>query len=186
MNSGIIVGIVLLVLGVIVYFIVRSTYEKGQGSIDLRVTDKAPEGIKSLFITASRVRVKQGTDDDGSGWIDLVTDPVTFDLVAVVDIEKSLGITKLPAGHYGQLRMDIVKAIAVNDSDEEIVVTVPSSSLRLVSGFKVPTEGSVVLTLDFDANASLIETGPGKLIFKPVLQLLSRSPQIPFDNTQTF
>ena len=47
----------------------------------------------------------------------------------------------------------------------------PGGKLKIVRPFTVETGGSTVLTLDFDGEKSLISTGNGNFMFKPVVQL---------------
>ena len=177
--------IFIIVAPIFTFYIYRSFIEK-RGSVDLRVTDRAPEGIANLFVTTDNIEVKSNADPTESGWLKLVSTETTFDLVSLVGVEESLGVTELSAGKYGQLRMGIVKVVAVKTDGTKVDVTVPSSVLRLVKGFIVPESGTVILTIDFDVEKSLIITGKGGITLKPVVQLLSRPANEEFDSSKTF
>lgn len=50
--------------------------------------------------------------------------------------------------------------------------TLPSDKLKIIGNFDVEQDGTTTITLDFDADKSLVITGEGKILFKPVVKLL--------------
>jgi hypothetical protein len=54
---------------------------------------------------------------------------------------------------------------------EEHIATAPSGKIRIVRSFLVEDGGKTVLTLDFNGKKSVLVTGAGKYLFKPVINL---------------
>jgi hypothetical protein len=93
--------------------------------------------------------------------------------VAVIGIEDVLGTEAFASGKYTQIRMDVVSVIVTVEGDDR-EATVPGGKLRLVSPFDVEEGIVTVVTLDFDADKSVVITGNGAVQFKPVVKLLVR------------
>jgi len=54
----------------------------------------------------------------------------------------------------------------------EAGIVLPSGELKIVGTFDIEPETRTILTIDFDAEDSLVFTGEGKVIFKPVVKLI--------------
>ncbi len=79
------------------------------------------------------------------------------------------------AGWYTQLRLDIKSVDIVVGVGEEAVhhdAKVPSGKIKLVGPFEVIENGVTEITLDFNGEKSVLVTGNGEYIFKPVIKLL--------------
>lgn len=179
------IGLVLLLAGCIIggYFLLR---KPNQGQLELRVTDKVDGDITSVILTVSQIRissVSSDSDSDKVGTI-LMEGPVTFDLVTVKGIEEILGSQSLPEAEYRQLRMVVDKCM-VTLNGEQIEATVPSGVLKVVHPFQITKGKTTVVTLDFDANESLVQAGD-KLMLRPVVKLLVRDSTQPFNVQETF
>lgn len=59
--------------------------------------------------------------------------------------------------------------------------SVPSEWIKLVRPFDVVSGETTTLTLDFDAAQSVVVTGAGDVMFKPVIRLLVREGEGPPD-----
>jgi hypothetical protein len=147
------------------------------GTVDVRVTDAPDPSISAILITASSIQVHRATASDDA-WETVVEGPVEFDLLKVVSKEQSLGTEALAPGAYTQVRLQVDRVIITKDGvDQE--ATVPSSELKLVRGFEVIAGETTVLTVDFDAEKSVVAAGPN-LLLKPVVKLLVRKGTEPF------
>ena len=147
------------------------------GTVEVRVTDAPPEGVSAIVLTLSEIEAHDAGAADEKGWITLIEDERTFDLVKVEGLEKLLGSTELPTGDYTQVRMKVLKAVVtldVGSGDEEREATVPSDRLRVVGRFTVEEDAITILVLDFDAEKSVVVTGAGRVQVKPVVKLLVR------------
>jgi hypothetical protein len=68
--------------------------------------------------------------------------------------------------------MSVTNVTGVTTDNVSYTAQVPSGELKIVGGFNVGGGDKTVLTLDFDGEKSLIRTGQGKFLFKPVVKLL--------------
>ena len=84
-----------------------------------------------------------------------------------------LGTEQLPVGKYTQIRMDVDKVVVTHEGTEKDAV-LPGDRLKVVRPFDVEAGLATVLTLDFDADKSVIITGAGRVQFKPTVKLLIR------------
>ncbi len=142
-------------------------------TVELRVTDKPPEGVSKILLTVQNIEVNVAQAETGSGWKTIIPGPKEFDLGAVTGVEGVLGSTQLQPGRYNQLRMEVVKA-TVTIQNVVRPATVPSGKLRFVGGFDLVAGQTAVLTLDFDAERSIVLRGSQDPLLKPVVKLLVR------------
>ena len=142
--------------------------------LEIRATDAPPEGVTKILITAGQIQVQQSGEDDESGWHTVVPGPVEFDLVAITGVEEVLGSRELAPGRYGQVRLDIQSVEVTMQDGAVLQARVPSRRLRVVGGFTLEAGQATVLTLDFDADKSVVIAGPRNVLLKPVLKLLVR------------
>lgn len=177
--------VILFIVGVSVglYFWMKRA-PAGHGTVDVRVTDKVEGNVTSVVLTVSDIRASVSPQDTTEQWTVLVSEPKTFDLIQVKGIEDTLGTKNLPSGQYQQIRMTVNQCKATIDG-ATTDVEVPSGVLKLVKPFIVQEGRTTVVTLDFDANESLVQAGQ-KLHLKPVIKLLVRDSAQPFDVSQTF
>ena len=151
----------------------------GQATLEIRVTDAPPKGVSKIEITVGRVEVNKSEGPSQAGWETVVSDPQTFDLVQVTGVEAVLGNGQLEPGRYNQIRLDVVKAI-ITIEGEERVAKVPSGKLRLAGSFELIAGETTLVTLDFDADKSVVIRGKMDPILKPVVKLLVRQSGEPF------
>lgn len=138
------------------------------GIIEIRVTDAPPPGVTSANVTLTNIEVHR----EGGAWETIIIDKVTFDLLDVVGVTEVLGSANVTVGSFTQIRMDIDSVEVVAATGDNITAEIPSGKLRIVRPFNVEAGMKTILTLDFDGDKSLIITGAGKALFKPVVKLL--------------
>lgn len=143
----------------------------GMGTVEVRVTDAPPPGVTAVLVTTKSVQVHRAGAGEEVGWETVISAETTFDLVAVTGLEKVLGSNPVAAGDYTQVRLEIVSVMLKMDN-QDVSATVPSDRLKVVGGFTVEEGGTTALTLDFDADKSVVITGQGRAQFKPVVKLL--------------
>jgi hypothetical protein len=159
----------------------KSTPSAGVGMLEVRVTDKPTPNVEEIWVTVDTsegegVTVhKAATEGDGAaGWMPIpITDP-TFELLELKEegVDQLLGWSEVAAGKYTQIRMSIAEVnIKFEDSDDMVPAKLPSGKLKFVHPFEVVDGGTTILEFDFIADKSLVTTGKGNVIFKPVIKL---------------
>ncbi|HQN17061.1 MAG TPA: DUF4382 domain-containing protein, partial [Bacteroidales bacterium] len=109
---------------------------------------------------------------DTAGWITVINETQSVDLLQFVNVSKVLGEKTLDAGTYTQIRLKIDSGtITVDGTDHTL--TVPSGVLKLNRGFVLVPNETRMLTLDFNVENSVVRTGSGKYLLKPVIAVLS-------------
>ncbi len=145
------------------------------GIIEIRVTDPPAANVTSAVVYLRNIEVHKvsGNVSDNVGeWITIISAPPSFDLMVVAQVAAVLGSANVTAGSFTQIRMDVTKVEIVTAAGDNITAEVPSDKLKIVGPFNVEGGAKTVLTLDFDGSESLIITGNGKALFKPVVKLL--------------
>jgi hypothetical protein len=69
--------------------------------------------------------------------------------------------------------------VLITKDGTQAPATVPSGVLRIVRPFEVVLGESTIITLDFDADRSVVSAGP-RLLFKPTVKLLVRKGEEAF------
>lgn len=135
------------------------------------------------------------------GWLTLADygeEGRSFDLLTLQNgVTEALGAFVLDAGLYTQIRLTLKaeNQIEVDEGKgpEMKPLTTPSAQktgVKLIHSFEVVGEGVTVITLDFDAQKSIVSAG-GKYLLKPVIKVVESSTTSgieitsPPDNYQT-
>ncbi len=148
------------------------TTSEALGTLEVRVTDQPGAEVSAIVLTVQNIEVNI-SDGDDSGWRTVVEGPAEFDLLQLNGIEEILGSASLEVGRYQQIRLDVVSA-QVTIPNGVRSATVPSDKLRLVGGFDVVEGETTIVTLDFDAQRSVIFIPMRGPQLKPVVKLLVR------------
>jgi hypothetical protein len=123
---------------------------------------------------AIAIQVREDSDDEREEgqWLTVLDQNTTVDLKAFNGTASAfLGGADVPAGAYNGIRLSVVAAHLVLKDGTSANVTVPSHKLRIVGHFTVEAGKETQLTLDFDLERSLHQTGNGKWMLMPVLRL---------------
>ncbi len=148
------------------------------GILEIRVTDAPPQHkVAEINVTLANIEVHKADDEMGGEgvWIMVIAEAKSFDLLQLRDIgvEEVLGEAQIPSGHYTQIRVDVELVDAIIDDERvDAGVVLPGGKLKFIASFEVDEGKKTILTLDFDADKSLVFTGEGKVIFKPVVKLM--------------
>ncbi len=148
------------------------------GIIEVRVTDPPPPGVVSAFVTLTKIEVHRATDNT-SGLITIIDEEVTFNLFDVTEEAAILGSDNVTAGKYTQIRMEVTEVTGFTTDNVAYTAEVPSGKLKLIKPFNVEPGQKTILTIDFDGDKSLIVTGAGKFLFRPVIKLTIEYEELP-------
>lgn len=132
-----------------------------------------PQTVSALNLTISKVEVHiayQGTPGDKSNeqpvnhWETLaLTNPVTVDLVQLAKTKDftKLGITTLAAGRYTEVRLYLSSASAKLSDNSLVTLKIlgKNNIVRVIRPFTVIAGKTTTITLDFDAQHSVIKAG---------------------------
>lgn len=156
------------------------------GTLQVWLTD-APADFDAVLIDIQSIRVHKDANEDTDstesteeaeeeGWATVPYDGEPVDLLELRNgNEMSLGETQLPSGTYSQVRFILGDNNQVVVDGETFPLQTPSAQQ---SGLKLNIEayiqgGSIYsLLIDFDASRSIVETGNGNYILKPVLRVV--------------
>lgn len=162
-----------LLLGVVGYALMTTLAPADAGILEVRVTDAPPQDVSEILVSVDDIQVHKAGAGEGSGWITIIEEEKTFDLIKISGIEEVLGSREIEATDYTQIRMDVLW-VEVTINGEKKIATIPSGTLRIVEPFSVEKGEKTILTLDFDAENRVIVTGKGEVKFRPVVKVLVR------------
>ena len=159
----------------------------GAGRATIMLQDSPFSDAKAVLVTFSDVSVHMSGGD-------FVTLPFasgassrTCDLKKLVGAQDVLGTGPLAPGHYTQIRLVVSGAVIYFDNassgtpcaatmaapaGRNAPVDVPSGDLRLNREFDLTT-AQTTITLDFDGDRSIKQTGDGKYMMNPVVSVVS-------------
>ena len=152
--------------------------------LEVRVTDAPARQVSKVLVTVDNIQVNSAMGETEAGWNTVVDEAKTFDLIAIAGVEEFLGSAELDPGRYNQIRLDVVEVQVTVDGEEQ-AATVPSGKLRIVGGFDLTAGETTVLTLDFDAEKSIVLRGKKEPLLKPVVHLLVRRSDEPLSEAAT-
>jgi hypothetical protein len=151
------------------------------GTMNVQLTD-APGDFDAVNLVVREVSVQHGT---AGSWEVLSSQTHTFDLLQLRNgVFATMGLSPLPAGQYGQLRLLLSSGSTVVVGGVVHPLVIPSgmeSGLKLAGAFQVPAHGRIDLVLDFDVSRSIIANGDGTYKLKPVIRCVcvSLPDQVP-------
>jgi len=142
----------------------------GSGMLRLYVADPPAPDMDAILVDIANIEAHMA---EGVGWINIAEDPGQFDLkeLYISELEEFLASQIVDAGKYTQIRFD-VETVTIVVGEDEFDAKVPSGKIKLVGEFEVPDGGIVTVTMDFNGEESVIVTGNGQYIFKPVIKLI--------------
>lgn len=180
----------ILALVVFAIFLFTSCEEDStKGTLTLSITDAPIDmtNVTGVYITVNEIQINKS----GSDWVtfDGFTGPQTFNILELTNGESALmGSIEFEAGTYNQIRfiLDAPTVTGGNPSNPGCYITftdapdqplfVPSggeSGWKAIGAFKVPQNGDVAITADFDARKSVMKQGNNDFyILKPTIRLI--------------
>jgi len=166
----------------------------GSGSLRVMLKDSPFHDASAVLVTFDGVSVHQDTDAEFTPLKFSPDAPSrTCDLLRLQkdNAQDVLGIGTLDAGHYTQVRLNVSDAKLyiggapstgdacgpglIPPAGTPIPLTIPSGEVKLNREFDVPEGGTTLMSLDFDGDHSIIQTGNGSYMMKPVIAVVSVS-----------
>ncbi len=136
----------------------------GEGEVRMHMVD-APANVEAVMVAVSRVEVHTAGSAEGEGWVTINDTPSMYDLLTLRNGSSALiAGAKLKAGHYTQIRLILGTGSHVVVNGLPVALEVASgfqTGVKLVHQFTIEEDKVYELTLDFDAERSLIPQGVG-------------------------
>lgn len=123
----------------------------------------------NVYITGLTVKPSAGPV------VRLANDIGLVDLLVLRATTRELATAGVEPGHYEFVQVDLDEArssVVELASGQARPLRLASDEIKVVGGFDVPAEGETVVTLDFDAAASLQRLGNGDWLLTPVIVML--------------
>jgi hypothetical protein len=150
----------------------NSTTSQKTGELQMFLAD-SPAQYDAVNIVVTKVEVHSAGSDSLSGWATIRNDTVTFNLLRLQNgVNVLLGDAMLPAGQYTQIRLSIGSGsnVVVNGTPYTLDIS-SATGLKLNNEFSIMASTLYLLTLDFDAAHSILQTGNGQYKLKPVIRV---------------
>jgi hypothetical protein len=172
MKKILLIGIVAILVATTIF---SGCLQNGTGTLVFKITDAPSDlNITHANITISQVQVHMsagGGNNTTAGWYTVVNESQTFDLIALLNVTELFGSANLSVGMYTQIRLTVESCVITVDGTE-YDCTVPSGAIKLIKPFVLIANQTTTLTLDFDAQKSISETGNHTYKFKPVIKVI--------------
>jgi hypothetical protein len=148
--------------------------ETGSGTLKMYLVD-APAAYDAVNIAVERVdvHVSNGAGKD-SGWVVVNDQPQTYNLLELTNgAHAVLGEAALPPNHYTQIRLFIGAGsnVVVDGAAKDLYI--PSSTVKLTHAFWIEANTLYEMTLDFDAEQSVYETGSNRYTLQPTIRVIA-------------
>ncbi len=151
-----------------------SNSPSGQGEVRIYMVD-SPASYEQVNIVVTKVEVHSSGSDSTSGWATIVDTTRTFDLLELRNGANALlGDRSLPPGHYTQIRLSIGTGSNVMIAGITYPLDISANNtLKLNHEFDIQSGQVYSITLDFDADHSIVVTGNLQYKLKPVIRVVA-------------
>lgn len=170
----------IFLLGLIAVFLVccDSDDDDKPAKVQIWLTD-APGDYQEVNIDLQEVKVHVGDNDEESGWQSLPTKEGIYNLLDLTNgLDTLLGEIELPAGKISQVRLVLGDDNTVKVNGDVFELATPSaqqSGLKLQVHQTLSAGITYKILLDFDVARSIVTTGNGGYILKPVIRTITEA-----------
>ena len=154
------------VLAAVVGTLMMGTCGTGRdGRLELYLSD-LPVGAEKVNVSLSAISALKS----GGGQVSIAEEAHTYDLLELQNLETLIADAVMAPATYSQINFTvesgtiIISGVTYNLQVTNTQVTVPVS-------FVVASGKTALVVLDFNADASITETGPGAYSLAPVVQV---------------
>ena len=86
-------------------------------------------------------------------------------------------MARVEPGDYVSLRINLDEELSnIVEGGKIFLFRIPSEEIKILGGFSVRDDGTTSVTLDFDAQRSLVRLGNGGWLLKPVIGMEVSEP----------
>jgi hypothetical protein len=138
----------------------------GGGTLRIMLTDAPRRNVEQVNIYFTSVTVKPM--GRGIEQVDLALPQNPIDLLTLHDQVVALAAAAVGSGAYDfiQINVDPAQSAIVVDG-QSLSLRVPSRDVKVLRPFSVDEGGETTITLDFDAERSLVSLGNGQWLLTP-------------------
>ena len=135
----------------------------------VQLTDDHTQQVDKVNVYFTTVTAKPVDGPTETLDLELTTNPQ--DLLVLQDTVITLATGDVPVGEYDFLMINLDEAMShlVLLDGDQVPVRLPSEEIKILGGFEVADETTTTITLDFDAEQSLVSLGNGGWLLKPVI-----------------
>ena len=135
----------------------------------------SPGNYEEVNIDISHVQVHI---DEGPGWITVPSNPGIYNLLELTNgTDTVIANGDLPTGTISQVRLVLGNNNSIKVNGQTHPLSTPSaqqSGLKINVHQGLKSDFTYTLLLDFDAARSIVETGSGSYILKPVIRAIAQ------------
>lgn len=147
------------------------TSVRTSGNLAVRLTDAPVDGLSkvNVFITGLTVKPAGGPVERIAGEVGLV------DLLELRGTTRLLATAGAEPGEYEFIQVELDSSrsnVVVEATNETLPLQIASQEVKVLGGFTVAPAAETVVTLDFDAAASLREPRDGEYLLVPVIAMV--------------
>lgn len=152
--------------------------DSGNARLEVFLTD-APGDYESVNIEITGVEVHTSEGDRDSGWRNLEVNRGVYDLLKLTNgLDTLLGSIEIPAGRVSQIRLKLGQDNSLVVDGETVELATPSglqSGLKLQVHQVLAEDITYKILIDFDVARSIVRTGNGSYILKPVMRTITEA-----------
>jgi hypothetical protein len=152
--------------------------EEKSSSLQIWLTD-APGDFQEVNVDIKDVQIHYGEGEGEAGWKSINVNAGIYNLIELTNgLETLLGNIEIPPGKISQIRLVLGNRNTIRVNDQLYDLLTPSSEQ---SGLKIQVHETLTagitykVLLDFDAALSVVETGNGGYILKPVIRSMTEA-----------
>lgn len=133
-------------------------------NLSFYLTDSPLDGAQAVWVGINSVSIHNSATDQ---WIPVISfSPAReFDVLSLQTVRQFLAATRVPAGTYDRVRLDIA-GVRVVRNGESRAATLARNPVDIPVTFSVSESGSIEVTIDIEASLALVEDATG-LHFDP-------------------
>lgn len=150
----------------------KKTEDKGTATFNVRMTD-APGDYEAVNVDIQGVEVHTNND----GWKSLTVKTGVYNLLEFTNgLDTLIATGQIPAGKVSEIRFVLGTNNSVVVDGTSYPLSTPSaqqSGLKLKIHEDLAEGVNYTIVIDFDAAKSVVETGKGSYILKPVLRTVT-------------
>lgn len=137
----------------------------GTGTLMVLLTDD-PVDLLQLNVTISSFSILGDGEEISLPFVGGLEE-VTFDLLQLDNVTKTISDSPVPAGNYTKMRMTVSQANATSQDETWQPLQVPSGKIDIIAHFEVKNDGVTIILIDMQADwVAISQSGNLRPVFK--------------------